>query len=91
MINRVEITNSLAIVQTHSSMDDFDSAAQEVSRITKVQNEATTNIEEKGITEENVLSQDQIVEMMLKQSITNEIARQMKQNKESLKEILNED
>jgi len=38
-----------------------------------------------------MLSQDEIVEMILKQSVMNETVRQMKQNQERLKEILNED
>lgn len=91
MNNRVEMTNIFAIAQTHSGMDDFDTVAQEVSRTTKVQNEVTTNIKEEGITEEGMLSQDEIVEMILKQSVMNETVRQMKQNQERLKEILNED
>ncbi|EJL6268049.1 hypothetical protein NMR31_003274 [Vibrio cholerae] len=91
MNNRVEMTNIFAIAQTHSSMDDFDTVAQEISLTTKVQNEVTTNIKEEGITEEGMLSQDEIVEMILKQSVMNETVRQMKQNQERLKEILNED
>ncbi|MCX9560583.1 hypothetical protein IG557_17225 [Vibrio cholerae] len=90
MNNRIEMTNIFAIAQTHSGMDDFDTVAQEVSRTTKVQNEVTTNIKEEGITEEDTLSPDEILEMITP-SFINATVRQMKQNEERLNEILNED
>ncbi|ASU22409.1 hypothetical protein CCZ37_07310 [Vibrio qinghaiensis] len=85
-MNRVEIINRSVVSQADNDMDDFASVAQEVLRSSKVQNEVTTHFKE-----EDTLSDEEIVDMILTQSIMDETARQMKQSQERLKEILNED
>ncbi|HGS4461814.1 TPA: hypothetical protein ACMDOB_001686 [Vibrio metschnikovii] len=91
-MNRVEMINRHAVLQVHNSMNDFEMVAQEISRTAKVQNEVTTNIKNGEITEDDeTLSQDETVDMILKQSVMNQTLREMKQNQERLKEILNED
>lgn len=91
-MNRVEMINRHAVLQVHNSMNDFETVAQEISRSAKVQNEVTTHIKDGEITEDDeMLSQDETVDMILKQSVMNQTLREMKQNQERLKEILNED
>ncbi|MEH0091600.1 hypothetical protein [Vibrio metschnikovii] len=91
-MNRVEMINRHAVLQVHNSMNDFEMVAQEISRTAKVQNEVTTHIKNGEITEDDeTLSQDETVDMILKQSVMNQTLREMKQNQERLKEILNED
>ncbi|PXA73758.1 hypothetical protein DMC15_05130 [Vibrio sp. 11986-1-5] len=84
--------NRHAVLQVHNSMNDFETVAQEISRSAKVQNEVTTHIKDGEITEDDeMLSQDETVDMILKQSVMNQTLREMKQNQERIKEILNED
>lgn len=91
-MNRVEMINRHAVLQVHNSMNDFEMVAQEISRSAKVQNEVTTHIKDGEITEDDeMLSQDESVDMILKQSVINQTLREMKQNQERIKEILNED
>ncbi|WP_240004071.1 MULTISPECIES: hypothetical protein [Vibrio] len=91
-MNRVEMINRHAVLQVHNSMNDFETVAQEISRSAKVQNEVTTHIKDGEITEDDeMLSQDETVDMILKQSVMNQTLREMKQNQERIKEILNED
>ncbi len=91
-MNRVEMINRHAVLQVHNSMNDFETVAQEISRSAKVQNEVTTHIKDGEITEDDeMLSQYETVDMILKQSVMNQTLREMKQNQERIKEILNED
>lgn len=91
-MNRVEMINRHAVLQVHNSMNDFETVAQEISRSAKVQNEVITHIKDGEITEDDeMLSQDETVDMILKQSVMNQTLREMKQNQERIKEILNED
>ncbi|HGS4624372.1 TPA: hypothetical protein ACMDON_003303 [Vibrio cholerae] len=91
-MNRVEMINRHAVLQVHNSMNDFEAVAQEISRSAKVQNEVTTHIKDGEITEDDeLLSQDETVDMILKQSVMNQTLREMKQNQQRIKEILNED
>ncbi|EMC3731973.1 hypothetical protein VDN26_002769 [Vibrio cholerae] len=84
--------NRHAVLQVHNSMNDFEAVAQEISRSAKVQNEVTTHIKDGEITEDDeLLSQDETVDMILKQSVMNQTLREMKQNQQRIKEILNED
>ncbi|MDV2397802.1 hypothetical protein [Vibrio cholerae] len=91
-MNRVEMINRHAVLQMHNSINDFEAVAQEISRSAKVQNEVTTHIKDGEITEDDeLLSQDETVDMILKQSVMNQTLREMKQNQQRIKEILNED
>ncbi|EOE2082573.1 hypothetical protein ACPDQ4_003148 [Vibrio cholerae] len=91
-MNRVEMINRHAVLQVHNSINDFEAVAQEISRSAKVQNEVTTHIKDGEITEDDeLLSQDETVDMILKQSVMNQTLREMKQNQQRIKEILNED
>ncbi|EOX3325289.1 hypothetical protein [Vibrio cholerae] len=91
-MNRVEMINRHAVLQVHNSMNDFEAVAQEISRSAKVQNEVTTHIKDGEITEDDeLLSQDETVDKILKQSVMNQTLREMKQNQQRIKEILNED
>ncbi|EGQ7944513.1 hypothetical protein O1E22_002909 [Vibrio cholerae] len=84
--------NRHAVLQVHNSINDFEAVAQEISRSAKVQNEVTTHIKDGEITEDDeLLSQDETVDMILKQSVMNQTLREMKQNQQRIKEILNED
>ncbi|EGQ7639681.1 hypothetical protein NPV54_000808 [Vibrio cholerae] len=84
--------NRHAVLQVHNSMNDFEAVAQEISRSAKVQNEVTTHIKDGEITEDDeLLSQDETVDKILKQSVMNQTLREMKQNQQRIKEILNED
>ncbi|EPO0038389.1 hypothetical protein ACT5DV_003381 [Vibrio cholerae] len=90
-MNRVEMINRHAVLQVHNSINDFEAVAQEISRSAKVQNEVTTHIKDGEITEDDeLLSQDETVDMILKQFVINQTLREMKQNQQRIKEILNE-
>ena len=84
-MTRVETVDTTSITAGIDVQSEFDAIAREVEQSENVNNQAPTD------TDEPMLSDEEIADMIVSQGVVNTCIRQMKESEERMKEILDEE
>ena len=84
-MTRVEMVDTAAMTDGSDVQSEFDAIAREVEQSEKVDNQATSD------NDEPMLSDEEVADMIVTQGVLNTCMRQMRENEERMKEILDEE
>ncbi|CAM3750400.1 hypothetical protein [Vibrio aquimaris] len=84
-MTRVEIVDTASITAGTDVQSEFDAIAREVEQTDNVNNQARSD------SDESMLSDEEIADMIVSQGVVNTCIRQMKESEERMKEILDEE
>lgn len=91
-MNKIDTVGAVELAQMNRrNIDSYEEVAQQVSRVAKVDNSLTNNIKSEFSDEDELLSQEEVDQLLAKELMMQNTLRQVKQSQQRLKEILNED
>ncbi|MCC4855796.1 hypothetical protein LMH78_08315 [Vibrio lentus] len=80
---RVEMINTTYITELSETQSDFELVAQQVDKNKQALGEASSG-------EDNVVTEQDVVDMVIEQTVINETIRRMKADQQRLEEIIDE-